>query len=69
MIKEYCIIYEKFEGTTVMSAEGPIGTYGTYEIKTVTIPAINMLEAIKYATKALEIENIKECFELDSEAI
>ena len=55
MIKEYCIVYEKknFDGDCVEKTEHQI-----------RIPALYLFDAVDYAHNTLELDNIKEVFEL-----
>lgn len=70
MINEYCIIYEISDYVTIMSASEPYDSFKrNEEIHSIVVPAYTMNQAIEYATEVLKISDIKECFELDSEAI
>lgn len=56
MIKEYCIIYEKFDWY-----EGYVTAKSQHEI---VIPAQNLFDAVDYCHNILEIKNIKKVYEL-----
>lgn len=49
MIKEYLIIYEKYDGRYIASTEHKI-----------TLPALNLFDAVDYAHNKLELQFIKE---------
>ena len=63
VIKEYCIIYEEEKQSLAFPSGGWEYTVST-TVHEITIPAIVMEDAIIYATRELEIKNIKEVFEL-----
>lgn len=56
MIKNYCIIYEKFNWDESCNYE-----ISQHEI---VIPAQNLFDAIHYCHNILEIKNIKKVYEL-----
>lgn len=65
MIKNYCIIYEKEEQATVY-ASNPCRPYLETTVHELTIPAMNIVEAINYAINNLKVpcQDIKEVFEV-----
>ena len=65
MIKKYCIIYEEEIRATVY-ASNPTFPYLETTVHELTIPALNIVEAINYAINNLQVngQDIKEIFEL-----
>lgn len=65
MIKEYCIIYKEELQTTVY-ASNPTFPYLETTVHELTIPAMNIVEAINYAINKLKVpcQDINEVFEL-----
>lgn len=57
MIKEYCIIYEHME---LLEAR-----YVRTTIESITIPSRNIFDAMNYAKEMLDINTIKEVFEIE----
>lgn len=55
MIKEYLITYEK---------KTHDGRYITATEQTIRIPALTLFDAVDYAHNALELDEIKEVFEV-----
>lgn len=64
MIKKYCIIYEK-QGEEVYASNPCIKCIST-TVQELTVPALNIVEAINYAINHLKVhcQDIKEVFEL-----
>lgn len=65
MIKEYLIIYS-VEKRVQVYASNPYRPYLETTVHELTIPAMNIVEAINYAVNKLKIpcQDIKEVFEL-----
>lgn len=65
MIKEYCIIYEE-ETREKVYASNPSFQYIETTFHELIIPAMNIVEAINYASNKLKVpyQDIKEVFEL-----
>lgn len=65
MIKEYCIIYEEEQRATVY-ASNPSRPYIETTVHELTIPAMNIVEAINYVINNLKVscQDIKDVFEL-----
>lgn len=66
MIKEYCIVYEVLVPDYDMAEWASITAFtkGIIETRTITLHGKNIEDVIIYATNQLELENIKEVFEL-----
>ena len=63
MIKEYCIIYEEEQREKVY-ASNPSFQYIETTVHELNIPALTLFDAVDYAHNTLELEGIKEVFEL-----